>query len=696
MKISFNWLKKYIYVHLNAEKISDYLTELGLNVKNIIKNTEIEDYLLDLEITPNRSDAMSYYGIARDLYAFLKFRGYKTNLIKPKINNFSKKNINKYSFKIFFEKNNECKRYSGLILSKIKIEKSPSWIHKRLKSIGIKPVNNIIDIIHFVTFELGIPIHVFDADKIEGNTFLIKNGQKNLFFNSEDNRKRELSKKDLIIYDQKKPLSIAGIINNIDLNINTKTKNIFLGSVYFNPTYIRNIGIRHMINTNSRFRLERGIDPNMIVKALQRTYTLIKQITNCQIRSDIVDFYPCPINHCKIELRYSKIKDILGKTISNRKIKKILFLLEIIILSEKNKSLLVLVPPYRIDVQREIDLIEEILRIYGLEKIRISNKKQKYPIPTNNYLYKTEEEIQKIIFSQLVNYGFQEIINSPIIRTSKNTSLLNKFLHIEEIKILNSINKYDNKSMRSSLLFGFLDCIKFNSYREKENEKMKFFEIGKIYYKNNSQLLEKTFLSIAISEKIKKNEKIYNFSSFFDLKGVIEQIFQRIGIQNYTQINSFHPFLIKSIFIRYKNKNLIELGKLKENISDNKNIFYAEIDWEYLISIIQKNKIIFIPYSKYPISKRDLSILVDKSITFEMIHQFIKKEEKDLIKKIKIYDFYEGKNLPKEKKSYTISFFFESNVGTLTDITIHKIMKKIENLLKDKLGAKIRDINLIY
>ncbi|WP_185852750.1 phenylalanine--tRNA ligase subunit beta [Blattabacterium cuenoti] len=686
MRISYNWLRKYISIDINAKKISDILTEIGLSVKNVIKKKigETEDSIFDVEITPNRSDAMSHYGIARDLYAVLTFRGYKTHLSKPIISNYQK-DINKYSFQISIEEKNKCRRFSGLILSKIEINSSPNWLNNQLKSIGIKSINNIIDITNFVMNELGQPIQVFDMDQIEGKSLIIKNVKNKISFNSEDNRKRILNEKDFIISDKIKPLSIAGIINETNLNVNIKTKNIFLGCAYFNPVDIRSIGIRHMIKTDARFRFERGVDPNLTVYALQRTALLIKEVTKCNISSDIMDIYPNPIDPSTIKLHYQKIHDLIGKKISEKNIKKILLLLEIVILDEKKKYLLVLVPPYRIDVQREVDLIEEILRIYGLTKIKISKKIQISPLP--NFFYKTKEKIQKTIFNQLVNSGFQEIINPPIINKNKNS-----FFKREEIRILNPVNKSYN-SMRSSLLFGMIDSIKHNYNRG--NQKIKFFELGKIYYKSNNQFLEKTYLSIALSEKDKNKKKIIEPKSslFFDLKGIIEQIFHRIGIFHYTQISSTHPFLRESIFIKYKNKNLVELGKLKEDLFKKQEVFYAEIDWEYLISITQKKKVIFIPFSKYPTSKRDLSFLVDKTISFEKIYQLIKEKEKKLIKKIKIYDIYEGKDLPKEKKSYTISLFFESQKETLTDLMIEEVMKKIDKFLKKELGAKIREIS---
>ncbi|WP_185862116.1 phenylalanine--tRNA ligase subunit beta [Blattabacterium cuenoti] len=688
MKVSYNWIKKYISIEINVEKLSNILTDIGLPVKNIKKIfTDIEeDYVLDVEITPNRTDAMSHYGIARDLYVFLKFRGYKVDLHKPIIINTKKHHHKEYDVQICIKENKKCIRYSGISISKIKIEPSPYWLISILKSIGIKTINNVIDIIHFVMHELGQPIHVFDMDQIEEHKIIIKNAEKNTKLKYADNRIIKLDKEDLIIYDTIKPLSIAGIINSIKSNIHVNTKNIFLGSACLNPVIIRLIGKKHFIKTEEQCLLERGIDPNLTIFALQRTVFLIKSIMKKKIYSNIIDVYPNPISPSIIKLRYSKIINVLGKKISKIKIKKILSLLEIVIHSENEKYLFVVVPLYRIDVKREIDLIEEILRIYGINKIKISDQLKISPFP--NFFYKTEYEIQKKLFEQLVSYGFQEIISYTMRNEDKNSSLLNSFFKRKVIRIFNPVNN-NYKFMRSSLLFGILDCIEYNHNRMNYN--IKFFEKGKIYYKENNKFLEKTFIGIALLSEIDKKCISPIDSPFFYLKGIVEQIFQKSGILDYTQIFYKHPLLENSISILYNNKNLVYLGKFQNNIFKKKEIFYAEIDWEYLISIIQEKKIIYVPFSKYPTSRRDLSLLVDKTISFEKINQFIKKKENNIIKKIKVYDYYESKNFPKSKKSYTISFFFESKEGTLTDKIINNSMKKIEFFLKKKLKAEIRN-----
>ncbi|WP_185869588.1 phenylalanine--tRNA ligase subunit beta [Blattabacterium cuenoti] len=688
MKISYNWLKKYISIDMDIKKISNILTDIGLPIKSIKKITDIKDYILDIEITPNRTDAMSHYGIARDLYTVLKFRGYKVHLSKPIIDNEIYFHNNKY-IQIFLEENKKCIRYSVILLFKIKIDTSPNWLISSLESIGIKSINNIMDIIHYVMYELGIPIHVFDLDKIIGNKIFIKNAQSSMHLQSIDNKEIIVNKKDLIISDSDQPLSIAGIINNINYNIHIKTKNIFLGIACFDPIIIRIFGKKHLIKTDVQYLLEKGIDPNLTIYALRRASFLIKEITNTKKNiSNIIDVYPHPITFKKIKLRYKKIINTIGVKISKKKIKNILSLLEINIHSENDNYLLVIIPTYRIDVKREIDLIEEILRIYGINKIKISNQIKVSPIPI--FFYRKENEIRRCLSQQLVCYGFQEIISNTIIKNDQYSSLLNSFFKREEIKIINPLTKNYN-SMRSSLLFGMIDCIKYN-YNRIFNKNFKFFEIGKIYYRNNNKFLEKTYLSISIFQIIQISEnnfKINNYP-FFYLKGIIEQIFQKSGIFDYTQICSKHPLLEESISILLNNKKLAELGIVKNNFFKKKNIFYAEIDWEYLVSIIQDKKIIYIPFSKYPTSKRDLSLLVEKNVSFEEINQLIKNKENHIIKKIQ-YDLYEGINIPKSKKSYTISFFFESQEKTLTDNIINDSMKKIEYLLKNKLKAEIRN-----
>ncbi|AFJ91004.1 phenylalanine--tRNA ligase subunit beta [Blattabacterium sp. (Blaberus giganteus)] len=686
MKISLNWLNKYVFpLNMDENEISNILADIGLPVKGI--NNVNKDFILDVEVTPNRTDAMSHYGIARDLYAVLKFKGHKVHLVKPIIN---EENNNKSHIQIFVKTQHEkcIIRYSGILIYEIKIEPSPYWLISRLKSIGIKSINNIIDIMHFVMHELGQPIHIFDMDQIKNGKIIIKNAEKNTYFKSSDNIIRQLDEEDLVICDAVKPLSIAGMMNHVKSNIHIGTKNIFIGSACFNPTIIRNIRKKHFLKIETQHLFDKDMDPNQTVYALQRTAFLIRKIIkNKIICSNVVDFYPHPILFSKIKLRYNKIVNIIGKKISIKKIKKILSLLEIIIDSENDKHLFISVPSYRTDVQREIDVIEEILRIYGIRNIPIYHNIKIYTLP--KFSYKTEYKIQQTLFEQLICYGFQEIISSTMINEKKYSFLLNSFFKRKEIKVLNPVNK-SYKFMRSSLLSSMIDCIEYNYKNNRIENNMKFFELGKIYYEINNKFLEKTYLGIVISQKEKTEYK-----PFFYLKGIIEQIFQKSGIFNYTQVLSKHPLLENVISILYNHKNLVEIGKFQNNVLKRKiltrnEIFYAEIDWEYLISIIQEKKIIYVPFSKYPTSRRDLSLLVDKTIAFEKINQLIKKKENHIIKKIKIYDLYEGINLPTSKKSYTISFFFESKKETLTDQIINNSMKEIEFFLKKELKAEIR------
>ncbi|WP_185855492.1 phenylalanine--tRNA ligase subunit beta [Blattabacterium cuenoti] len=696
MKISYNWIKNYIYFDIDIEKICNTIADIGIPVKKIQKiyiNKKI-DYILYLEITPNRTDAMSHYGIARDLYIMLKYRGYNTHLLIPKISDEKEYKKYKSPYKIFVKENKKCIRYSGMFVEKIRISTSPDWLIYRLKSIGIKSINNIIDIVNFIMYELGIPIHVFDADKIKGKKILVKTYDKSSEdFQFNDNIIRTLDNNDLIITDENMNiLSISGIINNTRYNINNKTNNIFFGSIFFDPLFIRKTRKKHIIETDYQYFLEKGIDPNLSSFALKRLIFLLKtiKIEKNKIKFyNIIDFYIKPNIPFIIKLYYKKIFQVIGKNISKKEIKKILFLLEIIVNSENEDFFLVTIPTYRTNIKREIDLIEEILRIYGIKNIKISNRIKISPIP--NFFSKKENKIQKTIFNQLISYGFQEIISYPIKNRDKNSIILNSFFKREEIMIINPINK-NNNLLRTSLLFGMIDCIinNYNNNRKSLKENMKFFEIGKIYYKKNNIFFEKTNLGISIMEVDEKKEKDIEYNNYFYLKGIIEQIFQRCGIINYTQKFSKHPLLDFGVSIFYNNKNLIELGKVKNSFLENKSIFYAEIDWEYLISIINNNKINCTSLIKYPISRRDLSILIDKTISFEELNKFIHNNKIDLIKNINIYDLYEGGDFSSLKKSYTISFLFENKNGTLTEKIINHSMEKIKFFLQKKFKAEMR------
>lgn len=673
MKISYNWIKTYLNTELNIQEISEILTDIGLEVENIEK----ED-ILEINLTPNRSDAMSHYGVARDLYAALKIRGYNTDLIYPKIN-IQKENNQKFPFQIIINNPKKCLRYSALIFYQIQIGISPFWLQNRLKSIGVTPVNNVVDIINFIMHDIGQPLYAFDVDQIQGETIEIKTAVKNTSIKTLDNIYRTLNTEDLIIYDAIKPLCIAGILGGMDSSITLDTKNILLESAYFDPITIHKSVKRHSINTQTSFRFSRGIDPNQIIYALQKAKLLIKKNIGYQFTSNLIDIYPFPINYFKVNLNYKKMDLIIGEKISVRIIKKILFFLEIKIDCETKDSLTLLIPPYRIDVRRDIDVIEEILRIYSYNNIKIPKQINLYFNPKILYKQKIEENIAY----QLVANGFYETIHVSL--DKKNQYILNE----NTINILNPLSQ-DLALLRFNFLNNMLESIIYNINRK--NTELKFFEWGKIYYKKDEKFLEENRLILIITSKKNNKENIQN--SFFYLKGIIEQILQNARIKNFIEIPSHHIFLKESLIIQYQNQNLVELGEIKteftRKLNINQKIFFSEINWELFKKFYQRKKIQFKFLSQYPGSKRDLSLLIDKNILFNNIYQLIKSTEKKLIKNISLFDTYEGNRLPYGKKSYTLRVHLENENQTLTDEIINKTMKKIQKVLEKKIGAQIR------
>lgn len=698
MKISYNWIKKYLTIpkNLNEIKIANILTEIGITVNNILcyeKNKKKKDYIFEIEIPVNRSDIVSHYGIARDLYSVLKFRKFPdVNLIKLKTNNSCYNNKDK-EISIFLDKKNEKEknviRYSGFSIFQMKIEKSPTWLVNRLESLEIKSINNILDIINFVIYELGIPIHIFDINKIKGKKIIIKK-----IGNNFDNKNSEII--DLIIYDEEKKLSIGGGIvdkSKSDFkNVIGEKKNIFLGAICINHNIGTILKKKYSFNKKINLFFGKKVDPNQTFFALKRLSFLIKKISNNKYISKIIDIYPFILNPTIIKIQYSKIHKIIGKNISINVIKKILISSNINIKLEKNDHMVISIPTYRTDIKKEIDVIEEILRIYGINNVNVS-KNIKIPYKINRNFDQEKEKIKKNITEQLINHGFYEIISNSIINNNNDEiNFFEKESDINTISIINPISKNHNK-MRTSLLYGITDCIIYNFNHNKTIiDYIKLFEIGKIYFEKRKKFLEKTVLGLSIAVK----KKLTNKNTFLFFKGIIEQILRKKRIYNYVQEHFYHPCLEYGLSISINKKKLAFLGKIKRDPTKKVNFFYSEINLEYFISIILNNKknIQYEILSKYPFIKKDLSFFIRKNIPFEKINRtfyFIKKKNK-LIQNIKIYDIKD--DILESKISYTASFIFGSKEKTLKNEAIKKIIKNIEIILKNELKAKIRDKNL--
>lgn len=643
----------------------------GSYIKDIFKIRK--DYCLEIEITTNRIDALSHWGIARELYSILKRRRCVAMLHKPSVMNFQSKNLK--NFLISINDTDKCKRYSGCIISGVKIATSPIWIQNRLRSIGLHPNNNIDDIINFVMHEFSHPLNVFDVEDIDGKEIHIKTIQENRI------AKFLLNYKDLIICDAKKTIGLAGIFGS---NIKRKTKDIFLESAFFETVNIRKSIKKHDIITYSSYLFERGVDYEQIVYVLKRAAFLIQEIAGGEIYAATV-FYHKHIPHFKTMLRYKKIHSLLGKNISKQSIKRIIFLLEIDLFLEKNKTLNVSVPSYRENVYREVDLIEDIIRIYGYNHIKIPKTFYYF---TNIEQKKTFQYIENNTSSLLNAQGFYEVVNPSL--TKNEYSKLLEPTTLYTVKLLNPLSK-EIAVLRESLLFGLLERISYNIKRK--NFKLKFFEWGNYYEKIEKKYNEKYCLGLMISGKEYRDHWLYKTGmfSFFYLKGVIEGIITKFGIRNPQQKIKEDCLLENALWIYYNNNPLIKMGRIKNKVIEffdiKQDVFFAEIYCKFFFNLIQDYSILFEPISQLPGSRRDLAILLDKRISFEELYQKIKALRVEMIKEIQLFDVYEVKNLQREKKSYALSIYLEDRNKNLTESEIVKTIENIQKTLSKKLGV---------
>ncbi|XOD68194.1 MAG: phenylalanine--tRNA ligase subunit beta [Flavobacteriales bacterium Tduv] len=583
------------------------------------------------------------------------------------------------AFEIIIENPEKCLRYAGLTLSQVQVAPSPYWLQNRLKSIGIALINNVVDVTNFVMHELGTPLHAFDSDQIEGGQIQVKTLTKGTPFETLDHIHRKLDAEDLMICDAKKPLCIAGVLGGVNSSITSETQNIFLESAYFHPVTIRQISKRHGINTEASFRFERGVDPDQTVYALQRAALLLEELTGFRYVSKIIDIYPQPINPFEVTLYYKKMNLLLGEEISSRTVKEILSLLEIKILSETEESLKLSVPPYRVDVQREVDIIEEILRIYGYNRIQIPER-MSLSIKSGP---SRQERVEENTARQLVAHGFYETIHLSLDKADRQEPAQNT------VKIINPLSQ-DLALLRTDLLHGILECVAYNINRK--NTELKLFEWGKTYHKKDRGFSEKKRLVLVTTSK--KGNETSTKHPFLYIKGIVEQLLQAAGIIDPKQVPTQHPILGNSLTIRYQNQNLVELGQVKiefaKDLDINQKIFFSDIDWEFYSKIFGQNKIHFKPLPRYPGSKRDLALLLDEEVLFEDLYRLAKATEKLRIKDIRLFDVYEGDLLPKGKKSYALSFYLEDETQTLTDEIIDRTMEKIQRAFEEKLGAQLR------
>ncbi|MCG2611430.1 phenylalanine--tRNA ligase subunit beta [Flavobacterium sp. SM15] len=646
------------------------------------------DEVFEIGLTPNRADAMSHWGVARDLRAGLIQKGVNhTELMTPSVSKFKvEKRTLKVDVKV--EDSKLAPRYCGVTISGITVKPSPSWLQNRLKAIGLTPKNNIVDVTNYVLHELGQPLHAFDAAKIKGSKVVVKTMPAGTKFVTLDEVERILHEEDLMICDESGPMCIAGVFGGKNSGVTENTNAIFLESAYFNPVSIRKTAKRHTLSTDASFRFERGIDPTITEYALKRAALLIQEVAGGEITSDPIDIYPKKIEDFSVLLNFNNVNKIIGQEIPKETIKKILVSLDIKVNSVSDAGLGLVIPAYRVDVQREIDVIEEILRVYGYNNIGFTTKLN---ASISNSSRTEDYKIQNLIANQLVSQGFNEMMANSL--TSPDYIKLSDKLKEEfNVLMLNPLSN-DLSAMRQSLLFSGLEAVSYNINRKKSD--LKLFEFGKSYHKMPSGYEENKHLTLLVTG----NRQMENWNSsekpsdFFLFKGYVNAILSRLGLEKTTSQPLDNDVFAEGIAYSTGKEILVEFGTVKKSILKHfdikQEVLFADFNWGEILKLIS-TKIKFVEIPKYPEVRRDLALLVDSSIQFEQVYSIAKQTEKSLLKDINLFDVYEGTNLPEGKKSYAVSFMLQDNSKTLTDAQIDKIMSKLQQNFEKEIGATLR------
>ncbi len=643
-----------------------------------------KDYCIEIGLTPNRTDAMSHYGVARDLYAALKNKKIQAELIPPSVENFKLDEETGTPVSVEVENSELCPRYSGVYIKNVEVKPSPDWLKNRLKTIGLSPINNIVDITNYILHSYGQPLHAFDADKIKGQKIKVGAVKEGTKFITLDGVERTLSGTELLIKDgEDTPMCIAGVYGGKESGVSNETRNLFLESAYFDSVSIRKTSKKEGLNTDSSFRYERGVDPNNTILALKKACELFKELANGTLVGEIIDHYPQPIQNQKTVLRYHKIDQILGIRIHRDQIKEILKSLEITIISDTNEALDLSVPLYRADVTLEVDVIEEIARIYGYNQIGLP---EKFSFAYENKNQFDEEALENSIANQLKYNGFHEIINNSL--TQRRGDKTNY------VELLNPLSN-ELAVMRQSLIYGLLESISFNINRGQKE--IKFFEFGKTYFKTPSDYLESKKLALGLLGNFQDNNWISpdNTSTFFHLKGIVTQILKSFNL-NLDEKPLESDLFREGIELTSRNELIGKLGVVKPQLIKEFGIkgevFYVELEWEKLVqAAARKPKYKLDEIAKFPGSNRDLALLLNKEIRYLDLYKAAFETEKKLLKSVNLFDVYEGKNLPENKKSYALNFFLQDENKTLTDADIDKVMNKLTEKFSSQFNAELRN-----
>jgi len=655
-----------------------------------------DDIIFEIGLTPNRIDGASHIGVARDLAAWFSLEK-KTGYKMPSVDAFKVDNTDNH-IGISLETPEACKRYAGVTISGIEIKESPDWLKNYLKAIGLNPINNVVDITNFVLHETGQPLHAFDADKIKGKQVIVKTLEKGSKFVTLDEQERELNENDLMICNPEEGMCIAGVFGGAKSGVTDKTTSIFLESACFDAVYVRKTSKRHVLQTDASFRFERGVDPNITIYALKRAALLIKELAGGNISSEIIDVYPKPIPDHRINVKYKNIDRLIGAQIPHDKIKSILESLEIKIVEENDDALVLDVPPYRVDVTREADVIEEILRIYGYNNIEVSTDVKS----TISYAPKPDKNKWKNIISDLLsNKGFNEAMSNSLTKSSYFENL-ESYKAENTVKILNPLSS-DLDALRQTLLFGGLEAVIYNENRK--NQDLKLYEFGNCYFINRENTEENTLNKyyeenhLALFITGNKNNANWNISTeksdFYGLKTYTEQILKRLdySIESFKTEEISNDIFDYGLSYQLGNKTFVQFGlvsnKLRKSFGLDKEVYYADFNWDVLMNKLP-GVTQFKAISKFPEVSRDLALLVDKSIKFSKIKELAFKSERKLLKKVSIFDIYEGEKLGEDKKSYAVNFIIQDEFKTLKDKQIDKIMNNFIRVFEKELGAKLR------
>jgi phenylalanyl-tRNA synthetase beta chain len=658
------------------------------------------DYLIEVDITPNRVDAASHFGVARDLAAYFALKNPEIKLTRPAVDAFKVQN-SALSIPVTVENPDACPRYSAVTISGVKVTESPDWLKNALLTIGLRPINNIVDVTNFVLHELGQPLHAFDADKIAGGEVRVKCMPEGTTFVTLDGVERKLNAADLMICDAEKPMCIGGVFGGLSSGVTETTQNVFLESAYFHPVSIRKTARRHGLNTDASFRFERGCDPTNTIYVLKRCALLIQEVAGGVISSEVVDVYPQEVKPFEVSVTVEKINSLIGKEIGRENIETILNALEMKIVERTEAGYLLHVPVYRVDVQRDVDVIEDILRIYGYNNVEIGENL----VSTLSYSSRPDShKLQNLIAEQLTAQGFNEILNNSLTKGGYYAGLTS-FPEANCVKIINALSN-DLNVMRQTLLFGGLENIQRNINRK--NADLKFYEFGNCYYYNTDKKKEGEVLA-AYSEdfhlgmwltgdKFGQSWSVaQQKTSVYELKAYIENIFRRLGVNlRKLVIGEFSDDLLSEALTVYSPRGykLAVFGmvhpKIRKMLDIDQEVYYADLNWNALMTEIAKHKVQYSEISKYPEVKRDFALLIDKQVTFAEIEKIAFDTERKLLKKVTLFDVYEGKNLPEGKKSYAVNFVLQDETKTLTDSQIDAIMKKMLANFEAKLGAALR------